>query len=66
MEGTGRSRVGSTGDSETDKKLPPSFVQKEVLVCQHSMPLENSLPHSIETYGPKPPKLYTIRLPKAL
>lgn len=31
-----------------------------------SVPLENSLPHSVETPGPKPPKRCTAALPKVL
>lgn len=34
MEGTGRSELGATGDSKTDKGL--SFLQEEGLVCQNA------------------------------
>lgn len=38
MEGTGRSMlgVGVMGDTETDKRLPPCFLQEEASVCQYA------------------------------
>jgi hypothetical protein len=56
------------GESQETLRLtrdcPPAFWRRKTLFA--STPLENCLPHSVETPGPKPLKLCAAALPKVL